>query len=133
MRFTIFSRLMLGYLTVVVLVMAVSVYAILKIHQLNRGTHYILNIDNRILEDQKKLTDFILSQLRYERKFIITKDSTFHNQFLSAKGEFNKCLEDVLPLVDTSRSRRDLCVWLRKSPGKTILMERNYQTFLSWR
>ena len=87
MRFTIFSRLMLDYLTVVVLVMALSVYAILKIRQLNRGANYILNIDNRILEDQKKLTDAILSQLRYERKFVITRDATFYKQFLSAKGE----------------------------------------------
>src|SRR5512136_2144163 len=88
MRFTIFSRLMLGYLTVFILVMAVSVYAILKIRQLNRGTDYILNIDNRILEDQKKLAEAILSQVRYERKFFITRDSTFYKQFLSAKGEF---------------------------------------------
>ena len=122
---------MLGYLTVVVLVMAVSVYAILKIRQLNRGTEYILNIDNRILEDQKKLTDAILSQLRYERKFIITRDTTFYNQFLSAKGEFDKYLEDVLSVVDTPRLRRDLSMWLRKSPAKTIPMEPNHRPFLS--
>jgi two-component system sensor histidine kinase GlrK len=101
MRFTIFSRLMLGYLTVFVLVMAVSVYAILKIRQLNRGTDYILNIDNRILEDQKKLAEAILSQVRYERKFFITRDSTFYKQFLSAKGEFDKYLEDLLSVVDS--------------------------------
>ena len=92
---------MLGYLTVFILVMAVSVYAILKIRQLNRGTDYILNIDNRILEDQKKLAEGILSQVRYERKFAITRDSTFYKQFLSAKGEFDKYLEDVLSVVDT--------------------------------
>jgi two-component system sensor histidine kinase GlrK len=101
MRFSIFSRLMLGYLTVFVLVMAVSVYAILKIRQLNRGTDYILNIDNRILEDQKKLAEAILSQVRYERKYFITRDNTFYKQFLSAKGEFDKHLEDVLSVVDS--------------------------------
>ena len=101
---------MLGYLTVVVLVMAVSVYGILKIRQLNRGTDYILNIDNRILEDQKKLTDAILSQLRYERKFVITRDGTFYKQFLSAKGEFDKYLEDVLSVVDTPPRKS---VWIR--------------------
>ena len=101
MRFTIFSRLMLGYLTVFVLVMAVSAYAILKIRQLNRGTDYILNVDNRILEDQKKLAEAILSQVRYERKFFITRDNTFYKQFLSAKGEFDKYLEDLLSVVDS--------------------------------
>jgi two-component system sensor histidine kinase GlrK len=101
MRFTIFSRLMLGYLTVFILVMAVSVYAILKIRQLNRATDYILNIDNRILEDQKKLAEAILSQVRYERKYFIIRDNTFYKQFLSAKGEFDKYLDDVLSVVDS--------------------------------
>jgi len=101
MKFTIFSRLMLGYFTVFVLVMAVSVYAILKIRQLNRGTDYILNVDNRILEDQKKLAEAILSQVRYERKFFITRDNTFYKQFLSAKGEFERYLGDLLSVVDS--------------------------------
>jgi two-component system sensor histidine kinase GlrK len=79
----------------------VSVYAILKIRQLNRATDYILNIDNRILEDQKKLAEAILSQVRYERKYFIIRDNTFYKQFLSAKGEFDKYLDDVLSVVDS--------------------------------
>ncbi|MBP1708556.1 MAG: integral rane sensor signal transduction histidine kinase [Deltaproteobacteria bacterium] len=108
MKFTIFSRLMLGYFTVFVVVMAVSVYTILKIRQLNKGTDDILNIDNRILEGQKKLAEAILSQVRYERKYFITRDNTFYKQFLSAKGEFDKYLEDVLSVADTPSKKECL-------------------------
>lgn len=92
---------MTGYLVIFILVMAVSVYAILKLHQFNAGTRHILNIDNRILDYEKNLTDSILSQLRYERKFIITKDRALYDQFLSAKEGFNKYLAEALLIADT--------------------------------
>ena len=101
MRLTIFSRLVTGYLVIFILVMAVSVYAILKLHQFNAGARHILNIDNRILDYEKKLTDSILSQLRYERKYVITKDRALYDQFLSAKEGFNKYLAEALLIADT--------------------------------
>ncbi|HUL30411.1 MAG TPA: hypothetical protein VLZ03_08135, partial [Thermodesulfobacteriota bacterium] len=71
MRLTIFSRLMIGYFAVLLLVIFVSVYAILRLHQLNAGTRHILNIDNRMLDHEEKLADAILSQLRYEKKYVL--------------------------------------------------------------
>ncbi len=92
-RLTIFSRVMIGYFTVLILVMAISVYAIVKLHQFNRGMRHILEIDQAILDYEKRLEDSILAQLRYDKKYIITKDATFYNQFLSEKEEFKKCLD----------------------------------------
>jgi two-component system sensor histidine kinase GlrK len=108
MRLTIFSRLMMGYLTIFILVMIVGIYAISKLYQLNTGTRHILRIDNRILDYKEKLADSILSQLRYEKKYIITKDIVLYNQFLSAKGDFNKFLSEVLLIADTPEKRDSL-------------------------
>lgn len=88
MRLTIFSRLMIGYIAIFSLVILVSVYAILRLNQLNTGTRHILNIDNRILDYEEKLADSTLSQLRYEKKYVLTKDILLHDQFLSAKGDY---------------------------------------------
>ena len=108
MKPTIFSRLMIGYLTIFFLVSAVSVYAILKLHQSNTGTRYILRIDNSILDYKEKLNDSILSQLRFERKYAITKDMLFYNQFLSAKEEFNQFFLEVLFMADTPQKKESL-------------------------
>ena len=108
MRLTIFSRLMMGYLTIFILVMIVGIYAILKLHQLNAGTHHILTIDNRIIDYEEKLSDSILSQMRYERKYVITKDTVLYKQFLSAKEDFNKFLSEALLIADTSEKRTSL-------------------------
>lgn len=104
-RLTIFSRLMISYLTIFILVMIVGVYAILMLHQLNAGTRHILTIDNRIIDYEEKLTDSILSQMRYEKKYVITKDTVLYDQFLSAKEEFNKFLSEALLIADTSEKR----------------------------
>ncbi len=102
---TIFSRLMISYLTIFILVMIVGIYAIFMLHQLNTGTRHILNIDNRIIDYEEKLADSILSQMRYEKKYVITKDPVLYNQFLSAKQDFNKFLSETLAISDTSEKR----------------------------
>ena len=92
---------MIGYLAIFILVMAVSTYTILKIQQFNKVTRYILAIDGRILEYEKKLTDSILSQSRFERKFTLTKDQAFYDQFLSGKEDFLKIFAKITALADT--------------------------------
>ena len=99
---------MIGYFAMFFLVILVSVYAILRLHQLNAGTRHILTIDNRILDVEEKLADSILSQLRYEKKYVLTKDALLYEQFLSAKGDFAKFLSELLLIVDTSEKKDSL-------------------------
>ena len=107
-RLTIFSRVMIGYFTVLILVMAISVYAIVKLHQFNRGMRHILVVDYGILDYEKRLGDSILAQLRYDKKYIITKDATFYEQFISEKEEFKKCLAKALSMTDTPEKKDSL-------------------------
>jgi two-component system sensor histidine kinase GlrK len=108
MKLKIFHRLVIGYLIIFIWVMPVSVYAIFKLHQFNKGTRHILKIENSILSYKEKLTDSILSQLRYEKKYSITRDILFYNQFLSAKEEFNRYLTQILSIIDTPEKRISL-------------------------
>lgn len=101
-RLTIFSRLLLGYLIILILVMAISAYNILRIGQFNEVTHSILAINNLIIEYEKRLSDIILSQIRYERNYILTKDDAFLNQFLLLDGEYNRYMGEVMSITNTS-------------------------------
>ena len=90
MRLSLFSRLVIGYLAVFALLMAISVYAIKELRSFNVITRSILEQDNRVLDYEKKLADNLLSQIRYERKFIITKDQALYREFLKFRQEFEK-------------------------------------------
>jgi two-component system sensor histidine kinase GlrK len=99
---------MIGYFSVLFLVILVGVYAILRLHQLNSGARHILNVDYVILDYKEKLTDSYLSQLRYEKKYTITKDMLLYNQFMSTKKGFAKLLSEALLIADTSEKKDSL-------------------------
>jgi two-component system sensor histidine kinase GlrK len=101
MKLTIFSRLTLGYFAIFVIMGIINAYTLWQLNQINKGTNQIIKIDERVLELRKKLFDTILSQMGYEKKFIITKDPIFHSQFLSSEVDFTKYLNDAMYISDT--------------------------------
>ncbi len=104
MKLTIFSRLVIGFLAIFILAMAVSVYAINQLSKLERDTQAIILNDGRLTTYEKKLTDLLLSQMRYEKKFIITGDDELYTQFLSTEDEFFRQLEEIKLVSDTPES-----------------------------
>jgi len=99
---------MIGHLIIFLLVMVVCVYSILKLHELNARTRHIQRVDHRILDYEEKLTDSILSQIRYKKKYILTKDVALHDQFLSTKEDFHKFLSEALLIADTPEKKASL-------------------------
>jgi len=89
-----------GYLAIFVLVLVSSFYAIGQLQRFNTITRSVLETDNRILDYEQKLADTLLEEIRYERKFIITQDNTFYDQFLLFKGDFERYLEEANVVAD---------------------------------
>jgi signal transduction histidine kinase len=100
MRLSLFSRLTLGYLTIFLLVTAVSAYAIYQLRRFDALTRSILSVDNSVLETEKVLSDLLYSQSRFEQNFVIAKKEADFNQFLRLREEFNGQLSRALALAD---------------------------------
>ncbi|UCD34936.1 MAG: HAMP domain-containing histidine kinase [Nitrospiraceae bacterium] len=105
MNLTIFSRLVIGYLVIFVLAMTVSIYAISQLRQFEEVTRSIINVDNRFLEYKKKMSDIILSMIRYEKKFVIMKDEGLYQQFLRERAVFDSQLSELTLLADGEEAR----------------------------
>jgi len=101
MRLTIFSRMVIGYLVIFLLVIGMSIYAVVRIGQFNEVTQSVLMTNNRMIDYAGKLSDSLLSQIRYERKFIITRDGVFYNEFSRLKRDFEQYLREVMAIADT--------------------------------
>lgn len=97
---TLFSRLFLGYLGIFILIIAVSVYAVIELRRFNNITRSVLESDTRVLDYQKKLADALLSEIRYERRFIITRDDALYDQLLLFKSDFDQYLEEAMAVAD---------------------------------
>ncbi len=100
MRFSLFSRLVTGYLAVFALLVAISVYAIQELGRFDVITRSILQKDSRVLDYEKKLADSLLSGIRYERKFVITKDQALYREYLKFNSEFKKYLSQAVAVAD---------------------------------
>ncbi len=108
MKLTIFSRLIMGVLIIFTIVTGMSTYAIVQMDRINKVTQSVLTINNRMIDDAAKLSDIIFSQVRYERKFIISKDDVFFNEFLLLKSDFDRYLEEMTSIADSSQTRTSL-------------------------
>jgi two-component system, NtrC family, sensor histidine kinase GlrK len=117
MRLTIFTRLTIGLFVVLLIMGAVNLYTALRLNRLSRETTKILDVDERILDLEKKLTDSVLSQIGYEKKFIITKDNMFREEFLSAKNNFEGFLAEAISIADT-QAKKDSLSLIRASSGE---------------
>jgi two-component system sensor histidine kinase GlrK len=105
---SIFSRLMTGYLALLVLATGVSVYAIIQLRHVRNVTQSVILVDNPLLELQKHLSDALLSEQRYEKKFLIMQDDILYRGFLASKDEFEGHLRNARPLAGSSGLRTAL-------------------------
>jgi two-component system sensor histidine kinase GlrK len=104
MRLTIFSRLVIGFIIIFLLQLSVSIYVTIRLTLFEEVPNAILDIDNKIIDYEKKLSDILLSQVRYEKKFIITRDTTLYDRFIEHKNEFTQYFMELQSTVNTSRA-----------------------------
>ena len=102
MRLSLFSRLSLGYLAIFLIFATASAYAILELRQFGGLTESILQVDNRILDDEKSFVDLLLGQSRAEQKYVITRDETWFIQFDRLKNDFEARMQSALALGNTA-------------------------------
>lgn len=105
-EFTIFKRLGLGYLVILLLVIALGVYSTLKLGQLKQITRSISSIDSETIRMANRLRDAFFSQGGVEKKYFVSRDQDFYRQFLEAEKYIEKDLEKISILMDTTEKER---------------------------
>jgi len=58
-----------------------------------------------MIEYKKKLSDILLSMMRYEKKYIIIRDAGLSNQFLLANNDFDRQMKELAALSDDDEVR----------------------------
>ena len=97
--------MVISLLAIFILSMAVSIYSILQLRQLEDITKSILRVDARSIYIEQELSDIFLSMIRYEKKYIIIKDEGLYDQFLLIKVDFDKYLSEIASVVKTAEAR----------------------------
>jgi two-component system sensor histidine kinase GlrK len=97
---SLYSRLVIGFLVVLALTSGVSIYALQKLQRFDRMTRSILENEIRVGDYEKQLSDSLLSEIRYERKFVIIKEDALYREFLKFAEDFQRDLDNALAMAD---------------------------------
>ena len=108
MRPTIFTRIMIGYLAILIPMVAVSAYAFSQFRVFHGVTDDILQIDNRMRDLVKKIADSFLAQTGFERKYVITKDQEFIHQFELVEKDIYQRMDEAISIANTDYKREVL-------------------------
>ncbi len=99
---------MMGYLFLLVLATSMSAYTIVQLGRVRDVTHSIILVDNSVLDLHKSLTDDLLSETRYEKKYVIMRDAALLEGFHAARRDFERDLEQTVSLADVQDLREVL-------------------------
>ncbi len=92
-KLTIKQKLLLSYLSMALLTIVASVYAIISLQQMNQLAQAITNQDYMILQSSKLMMDTLLTLESTEKKSLIFKDPSVANIFWSKSQELRQAIE----------------------------------------
>lgn len=123
MRLSIFARLTIGYLLIFSLLAGVSLFFILHHHRLNQVIQSIILIDNELLDYTDQLSDHLLAESGYDRKFVVLKNEQLFENFQRTRGEFNSVLNQALALAGGTEATTFFQVIAADHARYTLLVE----------
>jgi GGDEF domain-containing protein/CHASE3 domain sensor protein len=95
MKLTIYRKLLLSYLGMALLTVLASAYAIFSLQHLNELAYRIIREDFATVELSKKLLDSLIAQENAEKRYLILRDPTLEEIFLTRSRVFKSSIEEI--------------------------------------
>ncbi|MFO7963927.1 MAG: HAMP domain-containing sensor histidine kinase [Desulfobacterales bacterium] len=105
MKLTIFGRLSLGYAAIMVLVVFQGGYTTIKLNQIHYLNKTIDLVDGAAIRLSQHLSDELFSQVAFEKKYLVSRDSDFHDQFYKTSNRFLDGLTELENLAATPQKK----------------------------
>jgi diguanylate cyclase (GGDEF)-like protein len=87
-RLNIASKMLLGYMTLVLLTVIVVVYALISLQRINSLNKSIVQVDIVVQEAADKMLDALLAQDTFEKRYLILRSEDMRNLFSKRGDEF---------------------------------------------
>lgn len=123
MKLTIFKRLTFGYAAILLLVVFLGVYVTLKLNQLNGLSREIATVHVNRLTLTEHILDKFFSQVRFEKKFLISRDADFLKKFWEIQDQIIEDIGKLEALPDTSENK-NLFSQIQTDYGKFLRLVR---------
>jgi two-component system, NtrC family, sensor histidine kinase GlrK len=105
MKFTLLKRLILGYATIILLIVFLGIYITLQLNKLNRFVREISAVDGSTIDLTESLSDTLFSQVGFEKKYLISQDQDFYQKFWDIMKQLTQDLERLRSLMITKEDK----------------------------
>jgi two-component system sensor histidine kinase GlrK len=102
MKLTIFKRLIAGFFLILLVVAALSAYSVIKFRELNQAIRSISAVDSETLRCADRLRDDLYTLRKFERKYVISEDMDFLDQFHATEESFQRDLAQINSLMEAA-------------------------------
>lgn len=99
-RLNIASKMLIGYMALVLLTVIVVLYALISLQRINALNKSIVKNDIIVQEAADKMFDALLAQDTFEKRFLILKSDDIRSLFLKRGEEFRSWLSSLKSLPD---------------------------------
>ncbi len=100
-RLDIASKMLFGYLVLVIATVVIVVYALVSLQRLNSLNSSIVTVDVPVKDAANKMLEAIIAQDTYEKRFLILNDPTMKDLFRKRGDEFMQLYASVKDLPHT--------------------------------
>lgn len=119
MRLTIFWRIILAQVSLVVLLVVVNVYTLSQLNHLTTLNAEILTTDSASIQEEKQLLRIFFAQMRNVEKYILLQDKVFYDYFVGGNADFEHTWQKINTLID-SPVEKDLLEQIRELHGQYV-------------
>jgi two-component system sensor histidine kinase GlrK len=95
MRLSIFTRLIASYLSLFVMLAGVSAFSVVQLDGFHQVIQSIIQNDTAVVELSGQLSDTLLSETRFVRKYVLVKDEQLYKNYRLASEEFSKLINQA--------------------------------------
>lgn len=120
LRLSIAKKMFVGYFFLVALLIIITIFVLTTLNNLNSINRSILEVDVPVINASKSMTNVLLAQDSYIRRFAILKTPDLLKAFWERSGEF----DDSLEIIASFPQERDFPV------GELSVLHKEFNTFL---
>ena len=95
MRLSVFWRIILTFLVIIVVMAGVNLYALFQLRQLTALSANMVTLHYPAIESAKHLLTVLYAQLNSEKKYLVVRDATFLRHFDEEVEEFHRGLQTL--------------------------------------
>ncbi|MFC1505411.1 diguanylate cyclase domain-containing protein, partial [Thermodesulfobacteriota bacterium] len=121
LRLTIARKMLVGYISLLGLLVLISVFALGNLNRLNSINRSILQTDIPVIATADKMVDIILAQELYARRYSILRTTDMLNLFWERNEEFNQHLNDLRAIPEDRDQPLDKLALLHDAYSKFII------------